>query len=885
MLTLAHGVSLWDAGEYIACAANLNVGHPPGNPLYLLCLRIVCLLAPPDYVAHTCNMLSTLTSAAAAAVLCLFVKGLIALTRPHTDARLASLAALTTSFSWSFMPSVWDVSTETEVYTAAALMAFCMLHFAVRWTLTSDTRYLYLISFFAGLSCGVHRLSLLALPVVGHLVGMSGLFAVTVRNRKISSSLIGTILGSLAVVILLWLSSGAAFALGTLLDVVAVNTFSLSVGSGLLFGTLFILTTLFAWSHRQPQILHLALVYTGLLPLLLPLFRAQQGCTFSFGHPADAQALTEYLQMKAYGSRPLFYGPTYTSVPSDTEILPHIAYDADSNRYVARRNRWDYVYPSTEQSLFPRMLYSDDASLAGYTHWTQRPIATDRQPSATESLVYTLRYQLWHMMTRYILWNTCGRQNDRIGDGDNRTGNAITGFDFLDRHLLGDQLFADHGTIRLFCIPLLLMFVGLWVILHDRRLTTIIFLLFIIVGPALALYLNMQPFEPRERDYVFILLYAAVGICIGFATLSVKRYHHACLLFLLVPIGSAASAWHAMDKHNDTLTDNIAESILNLCPHNAVLLTNADNNFYPILYAQEVRHIRRDVQLVNLHLLSTPWHANDICRSRYAEPPLRMHFADLITHELLSLSAIGADSTPQPISRARLTDLGGDMGYQLTTLSDKILIPTTDSTYIVSVDPSQTDINSLLLLDLMEQNPHRKFCAVPSVLPSDIDLSAHIVDCGPITYIEPDTAKLPRLLCYQLCGLISLPDGFAHSHSASEVDELNRLQFRRLSILAAREALKIGDRTGARNVLREGLSWLPTQYETTDTCLVTMAELLHSADDDYIARQILADIATAIARGSISPSNDYLDRLAHALQLTDNQDIANSLIHFLTTQE
>ena len=59
-ITLEDTVSLWDCGEYITAAYKLEVGHPPGAPLFMLIGRIFSFFAAPENVAVWINRVSSL---------------------------------------------------------------------------------------------------------------------------------------------------------------------------------------------------------------------------------------------------------------------------------------------------------------------------------------------------------------------------------------------------------------------------------------------------------------------------------------------------------------------------------------------------------------------------------------------------------------------------------------------------------------------------------------------------------------------------------------------------------------------------------------------------------------------------------------------------------
>ena len=64
LLTLEPTVSFWDCGEFILAAFKLQVGHPPGAPLFLMMSRVATLFAGGDTtkVSVTVNTLSAICS-------------------------------------------------------------------------------------------------------------------------------------------------------------------------------------------------------------------------------------------------------------------------------------------------------------------------------------------------------------------------------------------------------------------------------------------------------------------------------------------------------------------------------------------------------------------------------------------------------------------------------------------------------------------------------------------------------------------------------------------------------------------------------------------------------------------------------------------------------
>ena len=56
--TIEPTASFWDCGEFIASSYKLEVGHPPGNPVFQLIARFFTMFTGPDKAAVMVNSMS-----------------------------------------------------------------------------------------------------------------------------------------------------------------------------------------------------------------------------------------------------------------------------------------------------------------------------------------------------------------------------------------------------------------------------------------------------------------------------------------------------------------------------------------------------------------------------------------------------------------------------------------------------------------------------------------------------------------------------------------------------------------------------------------------------------------------------------------------------------
>lgn len=234
-------------------------------------------------------------------------------------------------------------------------------------------------------------------------------------------------------------------------------------------------------------------------------------------------------------------------------------------------------------------------------------------------LQYWASYQLWYMYGRYLMWNFCGRYDDGLGTGAMQRGQFITGIAPIDKAIVGtstnlpDSL-PNAAHNRYFMLPLLLGLAGACMhYRHSKKGFWTVMVLFLMGGVVLNVYLNHPCYEPRERDYAYILSFYAFAIWIGvgaalfserLAGKDDNRYRKALpLLLLAVPMLMVAQNWDDHDRSGRYIAADSAHNLLDSCNEGAILFTAGDNDTFPLWYAQHVEGYRTDVKVENILLM------------------------------------------------------------------------------------------------------------------------------------------------------------------------------------------------------------------------------------------------------------------------------------------
>ena len=197
-LTAEPTVSFWDAGEYILTSAKLQVGHPPGAPLFQMLGAFFAMFAlEPSQIGFMLNMMSAISSALTILfmfwTITLLLKKLVHFKNEISQSKAIAIlgSGLVGSLAFTFTDSFWFNAVETEVYAMATLIMSVLFWLTLRWEQDMHkprgNRWLILIAFIIGLSFGVHFMGLLTIPAIGLIYYFKNYKTVTVKNFIIAN--------------------------------------------------------------------------------------------------------------------------------------------------------------------------------------------------------------------------------------------------------------------------------------------------------------------------------------------------------------------------------------------------------------------------------------------------------------------------------------------------------------------------------------------------------------------------------------------------------------------------------------------------------------------------------------------------------------------------
>ncbi len=553
VITLAPTVVFWDVGEFIAAAKMMQVPHPPGAPLFLLVTRVAMMFPVAADMAVRAHLLSALLSAFSVLFLYLVIVRVIL----------------------QFRSAPASVVEMAEVYGAAVIGAFALAFSSSFWA--------------NGIEAEVYAASMFFLSAILWLALRWLDHAEAEGNEKyflLISYLIGLSLG----VHLL-----ALLAIFPVMMIIYYRKFTVTAKSF----SLLVIASVVAFSIVYPGIVKYVpgmmdgsfMDMKSQLIAFVPWLIIAAVVYFAYTTYVDKKKTLHVILMSVLL---IFLGyTTYTTVLIRSNANPPMNENNPNtlDRLTSYLAREQYG----QQGQWPRRNSQEAHQQEMYTKYTGE-------------WDYLFRYQLDHMFFRYLEWNFIGEA--------------------------GDYQDAGVSWTKTFGIPFLIGLLGCYYLFRkDPRLGLVFFAMFLILGPLLALYQNQQEPQPRERDYFYVGAFYVFALWIAMGILAIIEYVKRFVTssgaapaitmavvgagLVLVPVRLAQVNWHEHDREGNFVAWDYSYNILQTCEKDAILFTNGDNDTFPLWYLQDVEGIRRDVRIVNLSLVNTPWYIQQMKDSAY----------------------------------------------------------------------------------------------------------------------------------------------------------------------------------------------------------------------------------------------------------------------------
>lgn len=413
-----HSASFWDCPEYITCASLLEIGHPPGNPVWMLAMRFITIPFPPEQHAYVIGLASCVFMALAAyfiaritCAMALYIAkrfcnryNLSLLLMPV----IAPIAGAAAGVCFGACFSAWFSATEAEVYAMSAFLMALTLWLMTLWARTynpaKQKRLLILVAYITGLSLGVHQLNLLCIPVIAlmyvfrkHPYGnctLRGWVAIAVSFIVVALILTGLMGGTIDWAQQFELTavnsfglpyfSGVYLYLAALLAAIVAAVIAVTKGSRIMIaislfffiwlsgifvfnGNILVAAaisaataaiTAFRTKWKRDRILtcvmSLAFVLLGYSSFALILIRGYAAPPMNEGAPSDIFALGSYIDRDQYGKTPLLYGATPYSKPMVEECMTGGSDIPDYSKFALKKGKARYAPLLPGARLYPR---------------------------------------------------------------------------------------------------------------------------------------------------------------------------------------------------------------------------------------------------------------------------------------------------------------------------------------------------------------------------------------------------------------------------------------------------------------------------------------------------------------------------------------------------
>ncbi|MDR2591439.1 MAG: DUF2723 domain-containing protein [Chitinispirillales bacterium] len=547
-VTVAPTVAFWDCGEYTAAGQTLGVPHPPGNPLFILLMRLASMfLSFFQDVGYRMNFAVAIASSLTASVLFLAIveAGKIFIGEPDTVWKRICLNAggiaggLFAAFGYTF----WFSAVETSVYNISMLfIATCTLLMLV-WARSKSAdrdKLLVLVAFLGFLGIGLHMFTMIIFPP-------AFLFMILWDEKKRTDWR-------------LWIT-------GIMMSVV-IYSLSTFVVLGAITLVVTLIMSLTSQEHKYEWRFCFFLAFFAIIGysvhITIPI-RAALDPMINENHPSTLDALVGFLERRQYGSESMI------------------------SRMFWRRGLWSNQFGIEEHmgfggfhlTQFFRLGPTDTAVSffkAGFIQGMSKLIIY-LIPTAFMLYGWSYLYKKNRHAAVFLISLTLLTTIGMVFYMNFADGLRPERYDYEQWIRAGQPgpMPTVHREVRVrdYFFTAGFMYFGMWIGLAGVCLLH-------------ALFTSKDDFIKK----------AVAPICAAVITLS--------------PVIPATANYNLSTRAGDWVPYDYAYNLLNSCEKNGILFTNGDNDTFPLWALQEAYGVRKDVRIVNLSLVNTDWYIKQL---------------------------------------------------------------------------------------------------------------------------------------------------------------------------------------------------------------------------------------------------------------------------------
>jgi len=157
----------------------------------------------------------------------------------------------------------------------------------------------------------------------------------------------------------------------------------------------------------------------------------------------------------------------------------------------------------------------------------------------------------------------------------------------------------------------------------KKALGFLFFFLLASIGAVIYFNTSADYFRSMDRHYIPSFIFFAFWVCYGIATLiylSKKLIRIlrpialivVALISVSLPVRCFISNYYMMDASRNYFAEDFARNTLVGLPENSIILTNGDNDTFPLWCLQYTENFRKDVSVLNIPILNSEWFVKQI---------------------------------------------------------------------------------------------------------------------------------------------------------------------------------------------------------------------------------------------------------------------------------